>query len=65
MEEIAKKQAFSALTSLLTLEAHEALLTTDEGGTTVPIDVQLVQRGDILRVPPGARFPTDGVSNPV
>ena len=61
MEEIAKKQAFSALTSLLTLESHEALLTIDEGASTSPIDVQLVQRDDILRVPPGASFPTDGV----
>jgi Cu+-exporting ATPase len=52
-------------TSQLTLKANTGTLVIfDEQGVFIEekeIEIDLVQRGDILKVVPGAKIPTDGV----
>jgi Cu+-exporting ATPase len=59
MEERAKGKASEAIRKLIELQPDTAIRVTDAGDETVNIDD--VRLGDILRVRPGDKVPTDGV----
>lgn len=59
LEERAKGQAGAAIKKLLELSAKIAHRVTDGGTEDVPLE-QVVE-GDLLRVKPGEKIPTDGV----
>ncbi|GAB1394143.1 heavy metal translocating P-type ATPase [Rhodocyclaceae bacterium] len=59
MEERAKGKASEAIRKLIELQPDTAIRVTDAGDETVAIDD--VQLGDILRVRPGDKVPTDGI----
>jgi Cu+-exporting ATPase len=54
----------NALSKLLSLQAVDAcLVTLDEQGSIVKeevINVHLIKRGDLVKVPPGSKIPVDG-----
>jgi Cu+-exporting ATPase len=58
MEERAKGKASEAIRKLIELQPDTAIRVTEAGDETVNIDD--VQLGDILRVRPGDKVPTDG-----
>eukprot|EP00118_Oscarella_pearsei_P028212 m.1691 g.1691 ORF g.1691 m.1691 type:complete len:1191 (+) comp7721_c0_seq2:32-3604(+) len=64
LEHIAKGQTSTALATLMTLQATEATLVTLTGKGQIikeeTIDINLVQKGDILKVQPGDKLPADG-----
>jgi Cu+-exporting ATPase len=64
LEHVAKGRTSAALSKLMKLQPPDALLLTyGEGGTEFReerVDTALLQRGDVLRVVPGARVPADG-----
>ena len=59
LEARSKARAGSALRELLELEAEEATIVEDGSERTVPLES--VERGDLMRVRPGEKVPTDGV----
>lgn len=65
LESIARAKTSDALSKLMSLQPSEAVLvTTSKGGaiqTEEVIDVDLVEKDDILKVVPGAKIPVDGI----
>ncbi len=65
LEAKAKGQTSEAIKKLMSLQAKTAnLLEFDENGNIIgekKIDTTLIQKGDILKVYPGEKIPTDGV----
>eukprot|EP01133_Synstelium_polycarpum_P015291 gene15291-18105_t len=64
LEIIAKGRTSEAIKKLMSLQATKAtLLSIDDQGNVLEeneIDIELVQRGDVLKVLPGSKIPTDG-----
>ncbi|KAF1336070.1 Copper-transporting atpase, partial [Globisporangium splendens] len=60
MESMAKGKTADALSELAKLQPKTAILIV-EGESDREIPIELVQRGDLLRVPPGDNVPTDGI----
>lgn len=58
LETVAKGKTSEAIRKLMSLQATKAMLIVD--GQEKEIDIDLVQRGDVLKVFPGDKFPTDG-----
>eukprot|EP01114_Cavostelium_apophysatum_P007114 TRINITY_DN1883_c0_g1_i2.p1 TRINITY_DN1883_c0_g1~~TRINITY_DN1883_c0_g1_i2.p1 ORF type:complete len:1016 (+),score=313.48 TRINITY_DN1883_c0_g1_i2:236-3283(+) len=65
METLAKGKTSEAIQKLMEMQPHTAtLVILDENQALVEekeIEVELVQRGDILKVVPGSRIPADGI----
>ncbi|USZ71269.1 heavy metal translocating P-type ATPase [Natronosalvus halobius] len=59
LEVRSKARAGNALRELLEMEAEDATVVRD--GTEVQVPLEDVQVGDVLKVRPGERIPTDGV----
>jgi len=57
LELLAKRQTSTALSQLLQLQAETAILANED----LEIPSYLIQRGDILKVLPGSKIPTDGI----
>ncbi|MBW3594848.1 MAG: heavy metal translocating P-type ATPase [Actinobacteria bacterium] len=58
-EHRSKSRASQAIRSLLELGAKEATVVRD--GVEVPIPIDEVEIGDVIRVRPGEKIPTDGI----
>ncbi|KAK8182169.1 E1-E2 ATPase-domain-containing protein [Phyllosticta citribraziliensis] len=60
VSELARQRATESV-SIRSLQAPHALLLQKNRSDTKELDVRLLQHGDIFRVPPHTRIPTDGV----
>lgn len=65
LENIAKSRTSSAITKLLSLKGKTAVVVTLDEESGEPsneqeIDIDLVEKNDILKVVPGTNIPTDG-----
>jgi Cu+-exporting ATPase len=61
MESLAKGRTADALAELIKLQPKKAILIGKNGEPDKEIPIELVQRGDLLRVLPGSNVPTDGI----